>query len=86
MKMYGELQRDMGSHFWYCTVQVYTCLTSKRAFCVFSETHTNSTLLHMSRLAVGYIQYLLSTGKHHSSGAALSLVSTALVTVLATDS
>ncbi len=33
-----------------------------------------------------YIYYSLSTGKHHSSGAALSLVPTALVTILATNS
>ncbi len=49
----------------------------------FLYVHTNFTLLHMSGLAVGQIHYLL---KHHSSGTALSLLPTALVTILATDS
>ncbi len=51
-----------------------TCFTSKHAC-------SDETLTHcyMSGLAVGKIHYLLSTGKHHLSGAALSLV-----TILAT--
>ncbi len=44
------------------------------------ETHTNVTLLHMSGFAV---HYSLSTGKRHSSGAALSFVPTAFMPILA---
>ncbi len=68
--------------FRYRTVRIalymfHTCFTSERVFLACTdETHT---LLRMSGLAVAH--YLLSTGNHHSSGAALSLV-----LILATDS
>ncbi len=55
LKMYEELQRDMGP---YRTVRIalymFTRFTSKHVFLACSnETHTNFTLLHMSGLAVG---------------------------------
>ncbi len=53
--MYEELQCDKGP---YRTVHVYTCFTSKHVFLACTDKkHTNYTLLHMSGLAVGIINF-----------------------------
>ncbi len=79
--MYRGLQRDMGPYRSVCIALLQYMFTHILQVNVCSdEMHT---LLDMSGLAV---HYLLRTGKHHSSGAALSPVPTALVTILATDS
>ncbi len=86
MKTYRELHRDMGPYRTVRTVHVYTCFTSKRVSCMFRRDVCIVTYMYMcmSGLAVEKIHDVPRTAKHHSSGAALSLM--ALVTILATDS
>ncbi len=86
--MCGELQHEMGPAYRMRTVRIalymFTHVLQENVFLALTdERHTNFTLLHMSGPAVG-TGYVLSTGKHHSSGAALSLVP--MAPILATDS
>ncbi len=81
--MYRELQRDMGP---YRAVHIALCVFTHvlQVNMCFLYDQTSGYLLSTGKYHESVASIV--TGKHHSSGAALSLVPTALVTILATDS